>query len=76
MGEGGGGVVTPRSVLLVGWPRNAEVKAGRDVQTNYFVALHDNNKNASAVCHRIHVHARIQPLPLRRTGERTANEAL
>lgn len=70
------GVVTPRDVLLVGWPRNTEVKAGREVQTNYFVASHDNKKNAAAAWHRIHMHAHIQPLPLRRTGERTANEAL
>lgn len=69
-----GGGVTPRDVLLVGWPRNAEVKAGREAQTNYFVASRDNKKNAAAARHRVHAH--VQPLPLRRTGERTANEAL
>lgn len=72
----GEGVVTPRGILLVGWPRNAEVKAGREVQTNNFVALHDSTKNAAAARHRIHARAHTQPLPLRRTGERTANEAL
>lgn len=69
-------VVTPRDVLLTGWPRSTEVKAGREVQTNNFAASHDNKKNAAAARHRIHVHVRIQPLPLCGTGERTANEAL